>query len=349
MKKSNPLRLHFILFLILSIVAIAQLSWWVIFQVQEGARINSLQKSIWNQQRKVASAYFENTELSDTEKSSWLTFNFPDLELDDDGNLKITSEAARSLDELAQKRVRMFVSEGAFFSLLILTGIWFFYWALRKRIDVEDKIESVLSSATTSLIKPITSINEDLRAISATSGSGPIDVGLLTRISSNIQKITDTCESVSLIRLLATSKRKIELELTDISKILESVINDYKKTHARQDFQINSDIHINLVAVTNPHQLARIFQDMMRISDNYIGEKGIVDVQLSKELKRGILSLKWDPATEKEDPKAIFEKTESELVILRGLSETIGVKIEVLTGDDDSICLSAELPLLEDG
>lgn len=348
MKKPNPLRLHFVIFLTLSTVAIAQLSWWVIFQVQEGARITSLQQSFWDQQRKVASAYLENTGLSEAEKSSWLTTNFPDLELDDDGNLKITSRAAEGLNELAQKRVRMFVSEGAFFSLLVLTGVWFFYWALRKRIDLEGKIESILSSAATSLKNPITSVNEDLRAISANSKSGAVDIELLNRISFNIQKIADTCESVTLIKMLATSKRKIELELTNISTVLESVLNDYEKSHARPDFQINPDFQANLMAVTNPQQLARIIQNMIRISDNYIAEKGVIDVRLYKAPKRGILSIKWKPASENEDLEAICEKIESESGILRELSETIGVKIKVEIEENNSICVTAELPLLEE-
>ena len=349
MKKPNPLRLHFVLFLTLSIIAIAQLSWWVIFQVQEGDRIISLQQSIWNQQKKAASIYLKNAGFSDIEKSSWLKANFPDLELDDDSaNLKITSEAAQRLNELAQKRVRMFVSESAFFSLLVLTGIWFFYWALRKRIDLENKIENILGSATSSLKNPIASIKNDLEAISAISVSRSVDNELLNRISSNIQKITDICESVTLIKMLAAGKRKIELELTNISNVLEPVIGDYKKTHAKSDLQINSDIRENLAAVTNPQQLTRILQDMLRISDNYVGEKGVISVQLVKEFKRGILNIKWKPISENENLEMTCEKVESEIGILRELSETIGVKIGVVT-EDDLICLTAELPLLEDG
>ncbi|UCE67622.1 MAG: HAMP domain-containing histidine kinase [Candidatus Zixiibacteriota bacterium] len=349
MIKPNPMRFHFVLFLILSIVAIAQLSWWVIFQVKEGDRITSHQQSIWNQQKKVAWTHFENTGFTDTEKSSWLKANFPDLELDNENrNLIITPEASQRLNELAQKRVRMFVSEGAFFSLLVFSGVWFFYWALCKRVELESKIENILSSAASSLKNPINSIKEDLDAISGSSQSELAQNKLLSRISSNIQKIADTCESVTLIKMLAASKRKIELELTDISNTLESVINDYKNSHTKSDLRINSDIERNLTAVTNPPQLSRIFQGALRVADNYAAEKDDIGVRLSKELNSGILNMRWKPSMKSKDINIVCNRIESELGIIRELAETIGVKIKVKTEDENSVCVAAELPLLEE-
>ena len=349
MKKSNPLRLHFILFLALSIVAIAQLSWWVIFQVKEGDRITSHQQSIWNHQEKVAWTYFDNAGLTDPEKSSWLKANFPDLELDKENHgLKITPEASQRLDDLAQKRVRMFVSESAFFSLLVLSGVWFFYWALRKRVEFEGKIESILSSAASSLKKPLTSIRDDLNTISGHSKSESVMNELLNRISSNVRKITDTCESVTLIKMLAADKRKIELELTDISDTLKSVINDYNNSHIKSDLKINSDIERNLTAVTNPQQLSRIFQGALRIVDNYAAEKAVINVRLSIELNSGILSIKWKLDMENKDINNVCNGIESELGIIRELAETIGVKIKVVAEGDNSICVLTELPLLEE-
>ena len=349
MKKSNQLRLHFILFLILSVVAIAQLSWWVIFQVKEGSRITSQQTEVWNQQIIIARAYFEIADLADAEKSLWLKTNFPDLQLEKESRvLIVTADAQRRLNNLAQKRVRMFVSEGAFFSLLVLSGVWFFYWALRKRIELENRTVGILGAASSGLKNPISTLKTDIEKLLSSGQSDSSRNELINRISSNVRKIADTCESVSLIQMLTASRRKIKLEMVNISEDTETVVNHYKDSQIKPDLEVASDVEKNLTAVTNPAYWSKIVWGLLRIVDNHVAEKTVINAKFGRESNSAILKIKCMPVMGNREINDVRDEIESELGIIRELAETIGVKIKVLPDDGNTISLEAELPLLEE-
>jgi hypothetical protein len=344
MKKSNPLKLHFILFLVLSIVALAQLSWWVIFQVQEGGRLTAQQRVVWDQQIGMAQTYFNDINPDDPEKTTWLKANFPDLLLDSaTGNLTVSPEARQRLSRLAQKRVRMFVSEGAFFSLLVLTGIWFLFWALRKRIELENKTAAILSAASSGMNNPINGIRNDIETLLNSSQMESAQKELIEKISSNVQKIADTCDSVSMIQMLGASKRKIELEMIDISQATESVVAGYVAAHSKISSRIDSQIESGLTAVTNTPQWSRIIQGILRVVDN-AAPSGI---ELSKIRETGKLNISWKPGISDKDIDKIRRDMEAESGIIRELGETIGVKIGVFVESGNSVSITAELPLLE--
>ncbi|UCC81119.1 MAG: hypothetical protein JSW64_07105 [Candidatus Zixiibacteriota bacterium] len=349
MKKSNPLRFHFILFLALSIVAIAQLSWWVIFQVQEGGRITSLQQSIWDQQKQIASLYLNNSDLSEIDKSTWLKANFPDLELDKEyGNLKITPEAIQRLDDLAQKRVRMFVSEGAFFSLLVLTGVWFFYWALRRRIELENKTAGILGAAHSGMKGPISAIERNVEALLNSEKMDRDQKSLLSEIGAELQKVSDICENVSLIQMLAISKGKTDLIATDISESTASIISEYKTKLLRSGLKIEPEIEEGLTAVTNPGQWLKVVLGILRVAEYNSGENSSVVLGLRRKKELAELKVRCSPDIKDRKMLDIYANIESEMGIIRELAETIGVKIKVEIEDNNSICVTAELPLLEE-
>ena len=154
----------------------------------------------------VTRTYFESVDLPRDEQSLWLEVNFPDLMLDmKSGNLAVTPEAEDRLNNLAHKRVRMFVSEGAFFSLLVLTGVWFFYWALRKRIELETRTAEILSAASSGLQKPIAALRDDVGTLSEIVSANPEGRDMVNKMRYNLRMITDTCENVSLVRMFSAS------------------------------------------------------------------------------------------------------------------------------------------------
>lgn len=349
MRKSNPIKLHFTLFLILSVVALAQLSWWVIFQVQEGSRLTSQQQAVWNQQMDMARTYFNLVNPYDSEKSPWLKANFPDLQLDTlTGDFTVSLEARQRLGRLAQKRVRMFVSEGAFFSLLVLTGIWFLYWALRKRIELENKTAAILNAASSGLKTPVAGIRNDIESLLSSSQTGSPQKELIEKISSNLQKIADTCESVSLIQMLGTSKRKIGLEMIDISQITKSTVDHYLAAHPETDSRLDTRIDDGLTAVTNTLQWSRIAQGILRIVENSAPPGDHIDVGFSKVNDSGIFRANCKPGNPDKDLESMCREMEAESGIIRELGETIGVKTRVFVENGDSVSVTAELSLLDE-
>lgn len=349
MKSQSPYRLHFILFLAISVIAIAQLGWWVIFQVQEGGRVSAIQTAIWVQEKNIARTYFDSEDIAEAGQSSWLKANFPDLQLNPvNGDLQVTSEATNRLNELAHKRVRMFISEGAFFSLLVLTGLWFFYWALRKRIELEYRTANILGAASSGLQKPIAIIRNDIDSLSKILNTDPAGEDFIKRIKSGVQEIADSCENVSLVRMLSASKRKLELKLVDIADLIESSVNDYKSSHSSPDRQVIFDLEKNLSAVTNPQQLSKIVGGILYIAGNYDGGNGTIEINLSKAGQSAVLKTSCRPAKNGVNGESVLKEIESRSAIIKELAETIAAKVHVQAGDENNYELLLELPLFED-
>ncbi len=349
MKRSNPMRLHFTLFLILSIVGIAQLSWWVIFQIGEGDRITKLQEEIWNQQTSLALSKMEAADLSSAEMNEWLSANFSDLRLaGDQENIEITREALDRLDKIARKRVRMFVSEGAFFSLLVLTGVWFFYWTLRKRVELENRTSAIIHAASSGMKAPIETLKQDIQNLSNSDIPLSEQKEMAGRLGSNIKKISDTCEHVSIIQMLGTSKRKIPLEVTDISAHTARIAESLKSSLQGTDTVLNLDIEPDLKAVSNPGYWSSIVQSLFRKAEDF----SRIELSLSKKGIKAELYIKYDLKVKSEASSGdlTVAEVEANLEIVRELAEKIGVGIPALEADSDrGIIIRAEIPLFDEG
>ena len=92
----------FLIFFLLALVALAQLGWWVIFQINEGARLKRIQRSIWDQQIELAGHCREAQSLNAEEFQTWLRESFPDLKLETDGyTILVNSGAIARLEQTA--------------------------------------------------------------------------------------------------------------------------------------------------------------------------------------------------------------------------------------------------------
>lgn len=347
MKRSNPMRLHFTLFLVLSIVGIAQLSWWVIFQIQEGDRVTAQQNSIWDQQKSMALLKIQTDELSPAAIAEWLNDNFPDLAfLPEQAKIEVTQKAMDRLDEIAQKRVRMFISEGAFFSLLVLTGVWFFYWALRKRIEQENRTASIIHAASLGMKGPLEALKNDIQSLSDTDSSFSQQKESFRRISSNIKKISDTCEQVSIIQMLGTSKRNIQLEMINISTLTNEAIEKLKGSLPVSGIALDFEIAPDLKAVSNPEHWNKIVQSFFRKSEDC----SKMEVLLVRKAFKAELVVNYNYEDKDSFSSAKLKEIGADLDIISELAGAIGVKISIIPGyEKNSITFMAEIPLLDDG
>lgn len=266
MLKSNPLRWHFVVFLILSAVGIAQLSWWVIFQVQEGGRVTRLQEMIWSEQIKTAKAKLNLPDQDEKAFESWLTENFPDIDYPQDGNLVISAEAKKRLDKLAQKRVRMFVSEVAFFSLLVLAGIWYLYWALRQRVKIEQQILGLVNTTSFQLENPVASMKERLAEIARSAGLSPEQKHQLDEIDHSMQKISEIIDRLSMAELMEASKRRTDLRMIDLSLETSSVLEHLNDLLTSSGLRVDVKIERDLKTVANPERWRHIIRGLVENS-----------------------------------------------------------------------------------
>ncbi|MEE9553971.1 MAG: hypothetical protein V3W18_06695 [candidate division Zixibacteria bacterium] len=344
MKKNRPTRWHFILFLILSVVALAQLSWWVIFQVGEGNRISTHQNDIWIQQMATAEQRLDETGDSDIVSKQWLQNTFPDLELSLDGELTVTSEAKKRLDTVARKRVRMFVSEGAFFSLLIFAGIWFLYWTIKKKTDLENQTAGILTMASAVMKDPAELLQRDIELLEQSGISEPERTRLIAGIKTHIFKISHACNHVSVIQSLAAGKRKISINLTDLSKKTASILSEFDNPFEQLELSVEIDIEENVKAVTNPERWSLIARSYLLMAARIVADDKGINIALRNTDGYARLNVSCEIMAKSDE--IINAQIEPEFENLRAMAELIGGKGMLSKADDSNmITFVLDLPL----
>ena len=167
MKKGGRVRHRVPLFVFIGLMALAlvQSTWWMVYQVGEGGRSRDLQLKILEERARLAERELQATgrPLSAMEQSAFL-HRYPGLALmraaeSVTGLSPVVSSASiRQAWADSNRRTRMFLLEGGFFTILILLGVWFQLTAHRKLSDAVRQQSNFISGVTHELKSPLTSI-----------------------------------------------------------------------------------------------------------------------------------------------------------------------------------------------
>jgi two-component system, OmpR family, sensor histidine kinase SenX3 len=283
-----PIRSHFIAFFLLSAVATAQLSWWVIFQVREGTRVAHIQTQLWAQQLDLARERAHDFATEDKAGyAAWLTQAFPDLEQDPRGRVVVRNAALHRLDRMARDRVRMFVSEGIFFSLLLLLGVLYMYWILRRELLFERRQSAFLAATSHELKTPITSLRLYLDTLVERDLPLPQQREMLATMRKDLERLTDLIQRLLQAQALIGGKLPAKLEKTDLSAETRIVMDEVYGRFDLKGFQVRSRLEPDLIALAHPERWRGLVRNLLENAFKYSPDGGVIEIIL---LQRGHLA-----------------------------------------------------------
>ena len=274
-----PFRRHFAAFALISVFAIAQLSWWTKFQFDEGQRVSVIQQSYWAQQVKLATEY---RELHPGNFEEWLATSFPDLEIRGDGNLAVKSEARSRLDEIAGARMRMFIAEGSFFGLIVLLGVLYMFRTLREEIDTEHRQSVFLAATSHELKTPITCLRLYLDTLRQRELPEVKRAEILVTMSADLDRLNDLIERLLQAQRVLTPGVSLPLERLDVS---EETARAMKELEHRVQFsgkhRLNVDTENGLIALADPRRWQLVVKNLVDNAMKYSPQGGQINVYLA--------------------------------------------------------------------
>lgn len=275
-----PFRRHFVVFALISLFALAQLTWWSIFQFHEGQRIVATQEHYWSQQIALAS---EKRHDLGPAFEDWLLRAFPDLESAPGGSIRVSAAARARLDELAGSRMRMFLSEGAFFGLLVLIGVLYMFRTLREEIAIEHRQSVFLTATSHELKTPITSLRMYLDTLRERELSPPKRAEMLEVMSVDLDRLNDLIERLLQAQKVLTPDAMIANEFVDVS---EETLRAVKEMTHRIEFSgkhhLNVDTEYGLHASADPRRWQLVVKNLVDNAVKYSPDGGMIDVYLAK-------------------------------------------------------------------
>ncbi len=365
MKPNLQLPRHFLVFLLLSLFAVAQLGWWIIFQVNEGARIERVQNDIWRQQIETASVWRANHDSAPQIYQAWLAENFPDLSLLPDGSkLQISTEARKRLDQIADGRVRMFISEGIFFSLLLFLGVGYMYRMMRHEITFEQRQSMFLAATSHELKTPITSLRLYLDTLRDRELPQQQKTELIETMQKDLQRLTSLIERLLQAQALAGNKSKVVLQVTDLTEETRVVLEQVAGMFDLKGFSLRTHLDPDIRVMADPEQWQVVLRNLLENAFRYSPNGGTISVRLARAGQSAQLEISDQGiGLDRMESERVFDRfyragnedtrrtsgTGLGLHLVRGIVESFAGKVSVHSegpGKGSTFCV--EIPLVEE-
>jgi signal transduction histidine kinase len=292
MKVKRSFPRHFIIFLLLSAFGIAQLVWWVIFQVGEGSRVSREQNRIWQQQMAMAKQWAAQFHPAPEQYRAWLSA-FPDLQMASNGqDVEVRAAAIARLDHLARGRVRMFIFEGAFFSLLVGAGVIYIYWTLRKEVEFEKRQAMFLSATSHELRTPITSLRLYLDTLRERELPPQQKAEVMDTMQGDIGRLNDLIDRLLQAQAITNPTLKPSLQRTDLAEETELAIEHVLPLFNHGGYDLRVNLQPGLIAMTEPNRWQTIVKNLLENAHKYSPQGGVVEVELTRLGNRATLSVR---------------------------------------------------------
>jgi signal transduction histidine kinase len=364
MTTETPFRRHFILFLALTAFVLAQLGWWVTFQVREGARLRQAQHQIWDQQMQTAQTWAQSNRPSPEQMRAWLRC-FPDLEIAPNGaTIQPTAIAIARLDQVAGKRVRMFISEGAFFTLLVAAAAAYIYGALHREVSFERRQTMFLAATSHELKTPITSLRLYLDTLKDRDPSPEQRAEMLATMQNDVARLSDLIERLLQAQAMMDRARKPALALTDLGEETRAAIDQMQGLLAMSGFTLYVHLAENVWAMTEPQRWQMMVKNLIENAYKYSPQGGTIEVSLVRLPGSAQLRIKDQGiGLSKAEMERIFDRfyrVENEdtrstqgtglgLYLVRKIAESFGGRAWAESaGLDKGSSFMVEIPMAED-
>jgi signal transduction histidine kinase len=304
----SPFRRHFILYLILSTLFLTLLVWWIYYQVREGARVTAQQEEIWAREIVTARHWLQDHFIDCDEFRAWLAEAYPDLELTDIGAVSVKEASRVALKRSADKRVRMFASEGSVLILLLIAGVTYVYWALRKEILLERRQSTFLSATSHELKTPITSLRLYLDTLRDRKLSEEKQREVFAIMQQDIERLTNLIDQL-LQAQAVIRKRRFVSERIDLTEETEAALAHDRTHYERLGFELRAKLESGLLALADRMQWQLIVKNLVENAVKYSGEARIVEIKLHRAGPLARLQVTdFGIGMEKQELKRVFDQ-----------------------------------------
>lgn len=295
------------MFTLISIFAVAQLTWWSVFQYQEGQRLLETQDGYWNQQ--IVVAYVQRSSM-ETGFEEWLAETFPDLEVAASGSIQVKQQAHDEKEQFVDSRTRMFISEGAFFGFIVLIGVLYMLRTLREEIDIEHRQSVFLAATSHELKTPLTSLRMYVDTLSAREFPPAKRAEILETMSVDLDRLNDLIDRLLQAQRVLTPGAELPLERIDIS---EETVRSVSELSRRIEFagrhRLNVDTEYGLMAMADPRRWQLVVKNLIDNAVKYSPNGGMIDVFLARRDNKIELAVSdTGQGFEPEEAARIFER-----------------------------------------
>ncbi|MBD3404152.1 hypothetical protein GF420_14775 [candidate division GN15 bacterium] len=242
----------------------------------------------------------------------WVVFMaiLVDEKVDIARDLGASPEMVQMIQEQETRRQIMVGLEGTFFLILLLVGAWLIYRALVKAEELKFHQENFIMAVTHELKTPLASMLVSLDSMASPRIPEDKKQTLVPRMKDDIRRLERIIENVLQAGRLDRDGQPIELQPTDLSRLVERSIDRLSGFSSPVPVTINRDIEPEVMIMADQAALTRAIEAVLENSLKYHdGQQVEVTVKLTTTDSKVMLSITDKGiGLSREDCETVFER-----------------------------------------
>jgi signal transduction histidine kinase len=299
-----------LVFLAVVLFCVAQIAWWITFQVRHSGediaqRIETLERDL-ELAGELIRLEAESSGPDPRLPERLLEERFPHLVWSEkapaapglapyypQGGIELRADLLADLQERRKRRLRMFVSEGSFFLLVVSLGVFIIFHALRREVALKKQQSNFVSAVTHELKSPLAAI----RLFAETLEIREFDAEKRRQYLRAIQKDVDRLEMlvVNLLTVarLESGQVKLHPQRTDLARDVAENLEGMRELLAERGVRLDLELCEGEVPVESDGlALQTILRNLVDNAAKYGGEGSTVHVKVAREGGRALLEVR---------------------------------------------------------
>ncbi|MFH1700144.1 MAG: HAMP domain-containing sensor histidine kinase [Candidatus Zixiibacteriota bacterium] len=227
-----------------------------------------------------------------------LEFNFSDHTNGQSGYwispemISISPGVLENLENKFNRRITMFVSEGSFFTFIILLGATLIYRTLRRSEELKSQQRNFIQAVTHEFRTPITSLRLYLETLQ-TGNVNPKKTGeIIPRMIDDTNRLEDMIDNVLQAGHFSKSDYSLKLKKTSLSHDLNKYLDSIEPYIARNRGILKRDIQPGIFARTDYQALGRAIRALIDNAMKYsTPENKSISVLLSSDKRNSMIQI----------------------------------------------------------
>jgi len=254
------------LFVVLAVLVLSLMTWWIFFQVRAGQRYRALSQVAWDSNAATLEQLTKSGQL-DIEQARQLPIA-QDMELRLDSSTgrvtaRPTAAAMQEVEHEAGRLVTMFMTEGVFFAVVVLVGVWMMFMTLRHEMELNRRQNNFVAAAMHELRTPLATLKLSLETLVQRDLDTGKRVALLTSAGAEVDRLSLLVGDLLHAGRVVSGSDALPLEHSDVAPLLREIVERAKPWIEQSGLDVRMKLTEGSYAFVNADALRTVVQNLL--------------------------------------------------------------------------------------
>lgn len=204
----------------------------------------------------------------------------------------ISPGVLNNMEDEFDSRIKMFVSEGSFFTLIILLGATFIYRTLRRSEELKAQQQNFIQAVTHEFRTPITSLRLYLETLQTGKVNPEKTAEIIPRMINDTNRLEDMIDNVLQAGHFSKSDYSLKLKKTNLSNDLGEYLDSIEPYLVQNKGKLNRNFQSDIFVHTDYHALGRAVRALVDNAMKYSNpENKSISVILSADRRNAAIQI----------------------------------------------------------